>query len=307
MTRRPAAPGAPPAPEALDAADVTGASASSGVDGSSGADGADGAGEARPRRRAVWIVLAALTAFVLVVPTCLQLFGQAIKRSESSSRTFRQPIDEVRLDVGDASVALGPGRAGEATVHQRLSWALSKPTVDVGVVGRSLVVEFSCDGRSELFASEECGADLDLRVPPGVRVWATSGSGEVQVRGLTGELDLRAGSGDVRLAHVSGRLSVRVGSGQVKGTGITSPKVSGRVRSGELDLAFAEPPRSVGVEAGSGSLRLGLPRGSSYRVLGWTGAGSSHMNKALVDDQASSVLSLRSGSGSTWVDYADAG
>ncbi|MFC6930111.1 hypothetical protein ACFQHO_07010 [Actinomadura yumaensis] len=115
MTRRPGAPGAPgapPAPEGLDATDVTGSSGSSGSSGADGADGADGVGKARPRRRAVWIVLAALTAFVLVVPTCLQLFGQAVKRSESSSRTFRQPFDEVRLDVGDASVALGPGRAG---------------------------------------------------------------------------------------------------------------------------------------------------------------------------------------------------
>ncbi|MDL4775108.1 MULTISPECIES: hypothetical protein [Thermomonosporaceae] len=261
----------------------------------------------RPRRRGVWIALAAVTAFVVVAPSCLQMWGRAIRQSSEGSKVYRQPISEIRVNSGAATLALGPGRDGQVTVRRQLRWSLDRPHVQVAVAGEVMTVDFSCEGRSQLFSSLDCEGDLDLRVPAGVRLRISSGSGEVGVGGLSGDLDLRTGSGAANLTGLSGPVHFSAGSGEVKGTRLATPELTGRIHSGRMDLGFAAPPRRVTATSGSGEVRIGVPRGSYYRVLARSSAGGSHVNGALVDQDAPAMISVQSGSGSTWVDYTGAG
>ncbi|TMR03014.1 DUF4097 domain-containing protein [Actinomadura soli] len=269
----------------------------------SGASGAS-AVPGRPRRRGIWIFLAIVTALVLVIPAGLTAWGRAIRQTTTSVTPYRHAITELRLDAGGAEVSVGPGPDGEAHVYKRLSWGVRKPDTTEAVVGGVLFVTFRCNG-SGLVSGRECGADIDVRVPRGTRVSAATGSGRISVRGLSGDLDLRTGSGEVRAADVRGRLRLRARSGAVVATGLASPEVKAEVSSGLLDLRFAEPPGAVEARAASGTIKVIVPPGSVYRVTGWTGSGSAHLNKAVLDDASPRRISVHSGSGATYLDYRD--
>jgi Putative adhesin len=267
--------------------------------------GAPGAAGDRPRRRGVWIFLAAATAAVVVIPACLGLGGRAMRRTAEYVTPYHHAIKELRIEAGSAEVSIGTGPAGRARVFKRLHWALRKPVVRESLHGDVLYITSRCSGVGGLSYGWECGADIDVQVPAGVRVSAASGSGTINVRGVQGDLDLRTGSGQISVAGSRGALRARVGSGTIRGTGLASPDTQVNVSSGELDLRYAEPPRTVDVSADAGSVKIIVPAGSHYRVQGWTGSGDTHLNHALVDDRSDRLISVRSGSGSAYVDYRD--
>jgi hypothetical protein len=262
-------------------------------------------GEGRARRRGVWIFLAVATAVVVVVPFCLGLGGRAMRRTAEDVTPYHHAIKELRIEAGSAEVSVGTGPAGQARVFKRLKWVLRKPVVTESLHGDVLSIVSRCPGEVGLYGGWECGADIDVQVPAGVRVSAASGSGEITVRGVNGDLDLRTGSGEIWVAGSHGALRARVGSGTIRGTGLASSDTEAVVGAGELDLRYAEPPRTVDVSADSGSVKIIVPAGSHYRVQGWTGSGDTHLNRALVDDRSDRLISVRSGSGSSYLDYTD--
>ncbi|GAA2256124.1 hypothetical protein GCM10010402_09380 [Actinomadura luteofluorescens] len=257
----------------------------------------------RPRRRAVWIALAAVTALAVVAPVGLTAFGRAVQRTSTSMTPYRHAIREVRLDVGSAEVSVGPGTDGEARVYKDLRWGPRKPELTESLVDDVLFVTFRCPGPG--WPGAGCGAEIDIQVPAAARVSAVAGSGRIDVRGVTGDLDLRTGSGEIDVAGARGRLRLLARSGTINGRGLASPKTRADVSSGTLDLRYAEPPDAVDASAGSGTVKIIVPAGSRYRVAGWTGAGNAHLNPAVYDDRSSRLLSVRSGSGETYVDYRD--
>ncbi|MDL4815891.1 hypothetical protein [Actinomadura opuntiae] len=259
----------------------------------------------RPRRRGVWIFLAAATAIVMVAPVCLVTWGRAMRRTAEYATPYHQAITELRLDAGSSEVSVGTGPDGQARVYKRLSWVLHKPVVTETVKDGVLSIVSRCPRSMGLYDEWECGADIDVRVPAGVRVSARSGSGEITVRGIAGALDLRTGSGEIGVADARGALRARVGSGTIRGTGLASPETRVDVGAGELDLRYTEPPRLVDLTSGAGSVKVIVPAGSHYRVQGWTGSGGTHLNPALVDDRSDRLISVRSGSGASYVDYRD--
>ncbi|WP_433150484.1 DUF4097 family beta strand repeat-containing protein [Actinomadura nitritigenes] len=259
----------------------------------------------RPRRRGVWIFLAAATAAVVVVPVCLAMGGRAMRRTAEYVTPYHHAIKELRVEAGSAEVSIGTGADGRARVFKRLKWVLRKPVVTESLHGDVLAIAVRCPGAASLYGGWECGADIDVQVPAGVRVSAASGSGEITVRGVNGDLDLRTGSGEISVVGSHGALRARVGSGTIRGTRLASADTEAVVGAGELDLRYAEPPRTVDVSADAGSVKIIVPAGSHYRVQGWTGSGDTHLNRALVDDRSDRSISVRSGSGSSYLDYYD--
>ncbi|MWA00143.1 hypothetical protein F8568_007095 [Actinomadura sp. LD22] len=264
----------------------------------------DAAGD-RPRRRGVWIFLAAATAAIVVVPLCLGLGGRAMRRTVEHITPYRHSIKELRVEAGSAEVSIGTGPDGQARVYKRLKWVLRRPVVTESLHGDVLSIAARCPGAAPLYGDWECGADIDVQVPAGVRVSAASDSGKITVRGVNGDLDLRTGSGEISVAGSRGALRARAGSGTIRGTGLASSGTRANVGSGELDLRYAEPPRTVDVSAGAGSVKIIVPAGSHYRIQGWTGSGDTHLNPALADERSDRLISVRSGSGSSYVDYRD--
>ncbi|MFG2003166.1 DUF4097 family beta strand repeat-containing protein [Spirillospora sp. NPDC048911] len=259
----------------------------------------------RPRRRSVWIVLAALTAMVVVVPTGVTTLGEVLERTASATEIVPGAITAVEVDAGAASVAVGAGATGRTRLHSTLRWSVRRPQVIKSVQARVLKILVVCGEDETPFAGFGCEAELDLQVPPAVSLRVQTTSGQVDVRDIAGDVRIQGSSGEVRLANLRGRIWAGANSGTIAGKGLLSPEVDAGVRSGSIDLAFADPPAKVSVRTGSGGAVVTVPRGSHYRVDGETRSGGREIDGALKDDAATGQISATTGSGSVRIGYPE--
>jgi hypothetical protein len=259
-------------------------------------------GPERPRRRGIWIAVAVVTAFVIVVPLGVQIWGRLIRQTRTDTVSYRHPIRALEIDSPDGAVTVGAGPAGQVSVRRTLTWALSRPNVRQTWDGDTLRIDVTCR-RAELYSSLECGADLDLRVPADVSVRASVTSGKIDVRNIAGGLHLRTTAGIVRMTDVSGGIWARSRSGTIAGTALTAPKVDAEVTSGQIRLGFTGPPEQVTAATASGTVSIGVPPGFRYRVGGTTASGSRHVDPALVDAGSSRIITLTAVSGAVTLGY----
>jgi lia operon protein LiaG len=125
------------------------------------------------------------------------------------------------------------------------------------------------------------------------RLRLDTGSGEVRVSDAEGEVDLDTGSGGVEVTNVRGRsLRVDAGSGSLRGEGIEVPLLrldlgSGETRlsrvraedidldsgSGSVNLTLESDVKSMVIDAGSGSVTLGVPAALGAELDIDTGSG----------------------------------
>lgn len=205
-------------------------------------------------------------------------------RTDVVRDSFRQPITRVEVDAGGADLTVRRGAAGEVVVEQRLSWFRQRPRPLVELAGGTLRVH---TGQDPLLSEGWL---------PGVR---RSLAYEISVPdGVV--LDLRTGSGAVHLRDLRDdwRLSTR--DGEVTGTGLRSGEVSLDSGSGDADLAFAGPPRSLAVTTATGDIAIAVPDGP-YRIDVDTAGG---LFLAIPDTPAADRwISARSGDGDVQVTY----
>ena len=120
-----------------------------------------------------------------------------------------------------------------------------------------------------------------------------TGSGEVRITDAQGDVTLDSGSGDVTMTRVNAtRLSLDSGSGSVRGSsiessdlrldsgsgrvtlrGVKSPEIDLDTGSGSVELDLAADVESMRVDAGSGSVTVGVPESLGARVTIETGSG----------------------------------
>ena len=127
--------------------------------------------------------------------------------------------------------------------------------------------------------------------PPGSRVTARTGAGDVVVRGragratvrtgagtataadVDGDADVTTGSGDVVLGAVGGRARIRTGSGTVRVGAVAGAT---DIKAGSGDVRIGEVHADVGVRTGTGAVsvadasagRLDLTTGSGGLTIG---------------------------------------
>jgi DUF4097 and DUF4098 domain-containing protein YvlB len=112
---------------------------------------------------------------------------------------------------------------------------------------------------------------LEITAPPGTRVDVGSGSGSVEVRGLSGDLNVDTASGSVEIVDVTGKIDAHSSSGRIEVRG-----GRGRVRldTGSGSIRYeGEPQGNCRFETGSGSITLELPADLNMEVEAETGSG----------------------------------
>ncbi|MFC5181626.1 DUF4097 family beta strand repeat-containing protein [Actinomadura harenae] len=257
----------------------------------------------RPRRRGPWLGLAALTALCVAVPTALEVAGVQLQHTAETSEELPQhPIRKVEVDATSASVTVQAGTSEVTRLSQSLHWVMAKPRVRTEWNGDTLKLKVSC-GDGGLGTFNLCDADVTLSVPRGVAVRGRMTSGTLSVRGTNGGADLQNNSGTLELADVSGPLRAWVSSGSVRGERLSADTVDTASGSGSIELAFAVAPTRVVARTGSGSVEIGVPRGSHYAVSGSTNSGSRDIAQGISDGTSANRLDLSSGSGAVSVHY----
>jgi len=244
-----------------------------------------------------------LTALVAIFALGGVLWGafvllDLVSRDTKTVHTTYRSVDGVQLDTGPGDVSIVQGaRDAPVRVTARITRSFTSPQRTDRVQGGVLRLASNC--RSWLGVG--CGVDYDVAVPPGTRISADVGSGDITIAGLRtrSPLVLRGGSGDLDLRDVSAPVvDLRVGSGNIAGDLRLSPRVTVESGSGDLAVTLEGTPEHVRASTGSGNVELTVPAARSYRIDTDTGSGDVRTDEALArDDRSPRQLSVSTGSG----------
>ncbi|PZG08825.1 DUF4097 family beta strand repeat-containing protein [Nonomuraea aridisoli] len=199
---------------------------------------------------------------------------------DTVSYEVTEKVGELRLESGAGDAEITETEGDTVRVVEHLRWrGDAKPETEHKVEGEALVVTYDCP--SDWGA---CGVDYEIEVPKGLTADLTTGSGNLTLRGLTGELKLLVGSGDVDAAGLAGR------------------SLSAESGAGDIELTYASAPDAVELVAGSGDIRLAVPDGA-YDLKSEVGSGDTAVT-VKTDTSSPHKISLQTGSGDVTVSPA---
>lgn len=207
-------------------------------------------------------------------------------------------IREIELDGGSESIAIVRAAGGQVRVtlaavgrgrdEERARRQAEALRLDTATSGSQLSVDVTWTINNPAVQDVR----LTLEVPDGVRVIDTdTGSGSIRIEGVLAEIKLDGGSGRVEVLGVGGSVSGGLGSGGAElsavggsievsgGSGsidIRDPRgdVRASAGSGTVTLSTDRVDGHYDLEAGSGSVRLELPRDAGVQVDAEVGSGS---------------------------------
>jgi DUF4097 and DUF4098 domain-containing protein YvlB len=239
----------------------------------------------------------AALATALLLAAYLSGCGPESTRSATVDRTFAVS-GPVRLELengsGDSRVTVGP--PGEVRIHAEFrvhSW----PWDDPGETLKDLVANppFSQQdnlvriGHSGRYTSQ-FAAQYSVTVPPDTQMQGVTGSGNLEVNGISGPANFTVGSGNISATAIQSDTHAVVASGNV-----TLTDAQGRVEvtasSGNIEIRGAKD--EVRARTASGEVRIERPGAT---VEAETASGSIELRGATAD------LRLRTGSGQISVD-----
>jgi len=230
------------------------------------------------------------------------------------------PVDlEVQNHSGDISIRGGP--PGSVTVRGKIHvgehWFRGGDhRADVDNIEKDPPIRQSGNSiRIDYLSIRDISVDYEISAPPDTSLRLNDGSGNQELQGLRGTIDLEAGSGDVRLRDiVSSRVSLHDGSGdivaQVSGP-LTAEAGSGRVRleekgegevrirTGSGDIEVRGVNGALRVESGSGDTEISGTNTGTWEVR--TGSGNVEIT---LPAEAAFDLDATTGSGSIVTDRA---
>ena len=149
------------------------------------------------------------------------------------------PVDlEVLSRSGD--ITIRSGAAGSVSVHGKIhvgnSWFGGDHQADVQAVQNNPPIRQNGNSiRIDYVNINNVSIDYEITVPESTAVRAHTGSGDQNVEGLKGSIDLESGSGDMKVARLTGDMHFQTGSGNVRGHDLSGP-IRARASSGDLDL-----------------------------------------------------------------------
>jgi hypothetical protein len=262
--------------------------------------------------------LSAVLAFVC----CFSLAAAATDYQGSFERKFQiNGPAQLEIDTGSWDVTIHSGPAGvvivSGKIHVGNRWLMGERTSKVEelknhppVGQRGNTIHLDHANLNNIWI------DYDVTVPADARVHSRTGSGDVKIRDLTGELDLESGSGDLWLENLTGKIATRSGSGDVRATAISgsfsADASSGDIRveergKGDVDIrttsgnieatgidgalhleassgdisAEGKPGGTWEARAGSGNIHLSVPRDAAFQLDATTNSGELSVHHAI--------------------------
>ncbi len=226
-------------------------------------------------------------------------FGPATTVTEQAA--FSEPISMILVDTPSGGVEVNAG--GEIVeVERTLSYGNERPEVIEQVEDGVLTLSVQCQGGGFLIGG--CGAEYVITAPADVALEIDTGSGSIEVNGITGGGRLDTGSGGIDLEGVGGELSADTGSGSIEGSALVLTSISASTGSGGVALEFASAPDVVEVSTGSGSVEVTVPEGT-YAVSLDSSSGSETIEGVVDDPAAERTITVDTGSGGILVQAGD--
>lgn len=156
-------------------------------------------------------------------------------------------------ELSEAAVRI-TARDGDERILERFRVELSGRTIDIHEDRdhRGSMLE-------NLFGRGRTGVDVEVTLPSGADINVHVMSADIRTVGRLGASDIASGSSQIELDEVDGDLRVRGGSGDLTITRVTG---AGHIRGGSGQVNIGEAGQEVSVGMGSGSLSIGAAHGS---------------------------------------------
>jgi hypothetical protein len=224
--------------------------------------------------------------------------GLGLLRAAGGERTTTELLraaDTVVVTTGSGDVDLVAAERDDVSVQleARQTWP-RQVTLETDESGGTLTVSTECSGVA--LPLSQCSGDLVVELPDDVAVRVETGSGEVRLAGITGDVAAQTGSGDVVVSGSPGRLTLRTGSGDIAVEGLSSSGGRLRTGSGSIEVVADEEPDELVAETGSGNVLILLPGDTPYAVDVDTGSGEESIQVATDPDSDHRIVA-RTGSG----------
>ncbi|MGF1430481.1 DUF4097 family beta strand repeat-containing protein [Kitasatospora sp. LaBMicrA B282] len=158
-----------------------------------------------------------------------------------------QPVKKlvVKGDTGAVDV-VGGGDAVTVTEHQTYKDGQPATTHRVSADG-TLTLTYDC---------RNCGVGYDVHVPAGTVVELTEDTGDIELSGLTAD------------------VQADVDTGQIRATGLGADKARLHTGTGSVTAAFTARPTAVDAHTETGSISITVPQGVGYAVSAGAQTGS---------------------------------
>jgi DUF4097 and DUF4098 domain-containing protein YvlB len=227
-----------------------------------------------------------LVGWVAAIPAAASVQG-------TFQRTFQVsgPVNlEVLTHSGDVTVRGGPAGTVSITgkIHVGSHWLGGDRNSDVQELERNPPLHQEGNSiRVEYTNYRNIAIDYEITAPLETTVRTRSGSGDVTLESLRGNMDLQSGSGDFRLRDLTGELRLETGSGDMKAERIAGP-VNAHAGSGNIKVEETATG-DVSARTGSGNIEL---RGVKGGLRAESGSGDQR-----VEGTPTASWNLRTGSG----------
>lgn len=132
---------------------------------------------------------------------------------------------------------------------------------------KQIVIQTEQQGSSvSIIAKAEEGngaASLDVYVPRNAALHVSSGDGELNLEGVSGELTLRTGDGSIKVNNGGGQLQVNTGDGEIR---IASFEGKVDARTGDGSISLDGKFTGLAARTGDGNISLSVPGNSDFTI-----------------------------------------
>lgn len=232
----------------------------------------------------------ALHALAFVFASSLAGFASVAGTFDRSFQVNGTVDLEVLSRSGDITVRNGAG--GAVSIHGKIhvgnSWLGGDRKSEVQEIQNNPPIRQNGNSiRIDYVNVSNISIDYEITVPENTAVRAHTGSGDQNVEGLKGNVDLESGSGDMRLARLTGEMHFQTGSGNVRGRELAGPL---RAKAGSGDIEIEETGAGdVDISTGSGNITV---KGINGGFRAEAGSGDIHGQGS-----PKNLWSIRAGSG----------
>jgi len=211
----------------------------------------------------------AVRMLIFILVTSLGGFASVIGTFDRSFQV-NGPVDlEVLTRSGDISVR--NGAAGTVSIHAKIHsgipWFGGDHKAEVQELQSNPPIHQSGNSiRVDYVNMHNISIDYEITVPENTAIRAHTGSGNQNVEGLKGNVDLESGSGDLQLARLTGEMRFQTGSGNIRGRELSGPA---RVKAGSGDIEIEETGAGdVDIRTGSGNITVNGINGGFHAEAG---------------------------------------
>jgi hypothetical protein len=238
-----------------------------------------------------WVPKLALLAMAATVGGCVST--PSVSTTFDRTLTVTGPVRlELRTGSGDARVRTG--EAGAVRIHGEVSarsWFWGNPSERVEQLRQNPPIEQESNmiriGEGRTGSVE---VKWEIEVPSDTEMRAITGSGDVEVNGIKGPLNVSSGSGDITAQQINEETTIHTSSGDIV---LSAIGAAVQLTTGSGDLTLNDVHGEIRAHTGSGDIQVSQPGGD---VTVDTGSGDVTISKMAAD------LRVRTSSGDVTID-----